>query len=113
MLDKKKLTRRAGRSEDIDPMSFVSNLSDAMLILAVGIMVALVAAWNVDITAVYEENNSVNPDNMVEITDELEDLYTTTDKTDDSLSPEDYGLQEVGKVFVDENGNFYVIEEEN
>lgn len=113
-MDKKKLTRRTGRSEDINPMSFISNLSDAMLILAVGIMVALVTAWNVDITAVYEANNTpVNPDNMVEITDELENLYTTTDKTDDNLSPEDYGLQEVGKVFVDENGNFYVIEEEN
>lgn len=114
MLCKKRLTRRTGGSEDVNPMNYVSNLSDAMLILAVGIMVALVAAWNVDITAIYEENTSpIDPDNKVEISDELENLHTSTDKTDDNMTPEDFGLQEVGKIFVDEHGNFYMIEEES
>lgn len=36
--------------ENVDPMSYLSNLSDVMLILAVGIMLALVVHWNVDIT---------------------------------------------------------------
>ena len=39
----KRLHTRGGRfdSEDVNPMNYISNLSDAMLILAVGIMLAL------------------------------------------------------------------------
>ena len=49
----KKLGRTRDRfgGEDVNPMNYLSNLSDVMLILAVGIMLALVVHWNVDITA--------------------------------------------------------------
>lgn len=43
-------TRDRFGGEDVNPMSYLSNLSDVMLILAVGIMLALVVHWNVDIT---------------------------------------------------------------
>ena len=48
----KRLHTRGGRfdSEDVNPMNYISNLSDAMLILAVGIMLALIVHWNVDIS---------------------------------------------------------------
>ena len=36
--------------ESVDPMNYVSNLSDAMLVLAVGMMLALIVHWNVDIS---------------------------------------------------------------
>ena len=50
------MSRRYGRrkkrrfdGEDVSPMSGLSNLSDAMLVLALGILVALVVHWNVNI----------------------------------------------------------------
>ena len=35
--------------EDINPMEGTSSMSDAMLVLAVGMMLAVVINWNVDI----------------------------------------------------------------
>ena len=38
-------TRERFGGEDVNPMNYLSNLSDVMLILAVGIMLALVVHW--------------------------------------------------------------------
>ena len=43
-------TRRT--AVEADPMSSVANLSDAMLVFACGLLIALVVAWNVDLGAV-------------------------------------------------------------
>ena len=45
---RKRRTRYSG-VEYVNPMSYISNLSDVMLILAVGIMLALILHWNVEI----------------------------------------------------------------
>lgn len=37
--------------EEVNPMEGVANLADVMLVLAVGMMLALVVAWNVDIAS--------------------------------------------------------------
>lgn len=37
---------------EVDPMSSIANLSDAMLVFACGLLIALVVAWNVDLSAV-------------------------------------------------------------
>lgn len=100
-------------SEDVNPMNYVSNLSDAMLVLAVGMMLALVVAWNVDISGVpsdYDEGGTQKE--PVQFTDEMDELQTTTDKSEDSMTAEDFGLTEYGKVYIDEEGNYYVIEED-
>lgn len=97
--------------EEINPMNYMSNLSDAMLVLAVGIMLALVAAWNVDITMVQAEAEFREQQNAVELSEDVDSLHTSSDKTEDSVSVEDFGLTEYGKVYVDEDGNFYVIED--
>ena len=51
------MTRLSGKSlrsrhddAPVNPMDSVSNLADAMLVLAVGIMLALIINWNVDIS---------------------------------------------------------------
>jgi len=36
-------------SEDVNPMEGIANLSDAMLVLAVGILMALIMHWNINI----------------------------------------------------------------
>ena len=59
-------TRRA--QEDVNPMESTSNLSDAMLVLAVGMMLAVVINWNVDInknvTKKIDNPKTVNSDQI-------------------------------------------------
>lgn len=43
-------TRRFEAEEDVNPMNYISNLSDVMLIFAVGIMLALITHWRLDVT---------------------------------------------------------------
>ena len=95
-------------SEDVNPMEGVANLSDAMLVLAVGIMLSLIIAWKVDISSVASAE-SVSPDGMVEIEENTEDITKSSNK--DALTPEDYGLSEAGRAYRDEDGNLYILEE--
>lgn len=41
-------------ADSSDPMSGLSNLADCMLVLACGLMVALVVHWNLDVTPRFE-----------------------------------------------------------
>ena len=105
-------------NEDVNPMNYLSNLSDAMLVLAVGMMLALVVAWNVDISTTVP--GGANYDSYVEgatMTDEVTVLEEEADASDPG-SEEDpsgvgqFGLSEYGTVYVDRDGNFYVVEEQ-
>ena len=46
-----RMLRRRAEEAPADPMHAIGNLADAMLVLAVGIMLALIINWNVDISA--------------------------------------------------------------
>lgn len=107
----KLLGRRAfSAHEDVNPMNYMSNLSDAMLVLAVGIMMALVIAWDVDIINTNPEAESSSGMTQVEeLQSEVLDLNVTDQQSDDSISVEDYGLTEYGTVYIDEDGNLYVL----
>ena len=53
-----------------NPMDGVSNMSDAMLVLAVGIMLALVINWKIDIKEVYsgqDKKEVVDTSNLQEV----------------------------------------------
>lgn len=55
--------------DGLNPMDGVSNMSDAMLVLAVGIMLALVINWKIDIKEAYktqEQKESIEEDKMQE-----------------------------------------------
>lgn len=110
-----KLLRRSTFSaqEDVNPMSYMSNLSDAMLVLAVGIMMALVIAWDVDIINTTPEDQSDSQSSSMAQVEELQsevlDLNITDEKSEDSVSVEDFGLTEYGSLYIDENGNLYVL----
>ena len=55
--------------EGLSPMDNISNMSDAMLVLAVGIMLALVINWKIDINVTGEkstQNEAVEETNMEE-----------------------------------------------
>ena len=92
--------------EDVNPMEGVANLSDAMLVLAVGIMLALIIAWRLDWSAI-ADLQKVDSENMVELEQQVETLSSS--ESEDAQSPEDYGLHEAGKVYVDDEGNLYIL----
>ena len=108
-------TRERFGGEDVNPMNYLSNLSDVMLILAVGIMLALVVHWNVDITASggqaqgnSGENGSVlvDKDHAVTMTDEeLARLQEQNGVTGGGES-----LEKRGEVYYDaETGTYYIV----
>ena len=92
------------RSDDapVNPMDSISNLADAMLVLAVGIMLALIINWNVDITAPKTEQ----PAAPVPF-DESE----LTEAPDGAEVLEGGDLQEMGTVYYDaENNTYYIVQ---
>ena len=92
-------SRRA--TEDVDPMSAMSNIGDVMLVFACGLMVALVVAWNVDLA----EFTQIEP------TQELQsnDIEQITEQ----LYGEGNAFVEKGKVYQDPTtGKFYLVETE-
>ena len=46
--------RRPRGEEEVDPLSSVANIADAMLVFACGILIALIVAWNVDVNKVVQ-----------------------------------------------------------
>lgn len=101
--------RRQSRVEDpeVNPLEFVANLADAMLILAVGIMLALVINWNVDLgTADAAVSSSVDTKDAVSFE---QDDVSMVDQDAESVSGGD--LHELGTVYYDKaTGKYYIIE---
>ena len=106
----KRRRRRGDRfsEESVDPMNYVSNLSDAMLVLAVGMMLALIVHWNVDISTGGRSSENVGEtvaaegqggqsaidrDDALSFTpEELEQMDSTEGETDE-------GMEKLGEVF--------------
>ena len=79
-------------------MNYLSNLADAMLVLAVGIMVALVLHWNVELT----------PSQMQE--ESGFDSFTQEDLTGQEELPD--SAEPAGEVYYDEEtGSYYFVRE--
>lgn len=89
-----RLTRQFHHEEDVNPMEGTSNLADAMLVLAVGIMLALIMNWNVDLTDVVDMEE-LDADSLSE--EEVE------------VVEQDQALQEKGVVYQDpDTGKYYI-----
>ena len=100
--ERKKLRRakRSGRAENIDPMNYVSNLADVMLILAVGIMLALVLHWNVPVGNQADDGSDAEQDAIT---------FSQDDLNDEQEIPDD--LTQVGDVYYDaESGTYYIVQ---
>lgn len=85
----------AGDDEPLDPLSSLPNLVDCMLVVAVGLLVALVAHYGVDLS------NQGEPSSADEV-----QIYT------DAKSPDGEDLYEdLGKVYRDKStGQMYIVE---
>lgn len=106
--DKRRL--RTDTEPEVNPMEGVGNLVDVMLVLAVGIMIALVAAWNVDLYAT-TPSTSAAAQEKAELEEDYETLERSEADSEDSGTLEDYGLTEYGTLYQDEDGNLWIIGE--
>ena len=101
-----RLSRSAARSDETaNPMDGVANLADVMIVLAVGIMLALIINWNVDVgaTAYLDET----PETESALLVEESSMERVTDITEDVKSDE---MEKLGSVYFDEStGKYYVI----
>ena len=113
----KQLHTRGGRfdNEDVNPMNYISNLSDAMLILAVGIMLALIVHWNVDISTsggtmsdsgtTYAADGSDKDSAAAMTQDELDKL-----QQDASTGQDSEGMKKAGELYYDaDTGTYYIV----
>ena len=90
--------RLQGWDEDPKPMDGVANLSDAMLVFACGLMIAIAVNWNVDLKV---QKVDVEPEQMVDDS-EINDIIS--DISDDNT------YQEMGTVYKDpETGEMYMV----
>ena len=92
---------RRRKLEDEDPTAGLSNLADCMLVLACGLMVALVVAWNIDIQTVTE----------VEMTDKTTEL-TDVENLEGDFETGGTKYVDVGRVYQDpDTGTYYILED--
>ena len=109
-----KLNRKSSFEEDEeDPMTGVANLVDAMLVIAVGLLVFLVISWNMqaivfnDSVTPQERQDAINAMKQVTEIDQGQHLNQTPDVSNSSGE----GYAELGKVYKDSNtGKLIMIE---
>ena len=98
--------RRSEAEAPVNPMDGLGNLADAMLVLAVGIMLALLLHWKVDISAVNAAAAPEERDEQIAI--EESELSEAEER---ELNEEE--LQRIGALYYDEeNGVFYAVMED-
>ena len=96
--------RIAGGEAMVNPMDGLGNLADAMLVLAVGIMLALLLHWKVDITAV---NAAETQPQQEQIVLDEKDLSEAEER---ELDAEE--MQRIGALYYDEeSGTYYAVME--
>ena len=109
-----KLNRKSSfEEEEEDPMTGVANLVDAMLVIAVGLLVFLVISWNMqaivfnDDVSPEQKQDAINAMKQVTEVDQGQQLNETPDVSNSSGE----GYAELGKVYKDPStGKLIMIE---
>ena len=105
-----KLNRKAAfEEEEEDPMTGVANLVDAMLVIAVGLLVFLVISWNMQAIVF---NDDVTPDQKQDAINAMKQVTEIDlNETPDVSSSSGEGYSELGKVYKDpKTGKLIMIE---
>lgn len=106
---REKNKKRFAEGEE-DPMAGTSNLVDAMLVIAVGLLIFVVISWNMQ-SVVFQDNQQQKPieQNSPDVTEVSEGqvLNETPDTSNDSGQ----GYMEMGKVYKDpSSGKLIMVE---
>ncbi len=102
------MARRRGKgrfdSEEEDPMAGTANLVDAMLVIAVGLLVFLVLAWNMQSVLF---NNDLTQEQKEQVMEAMNQEVTEVqegeilNETPDTSNQTGQGYTEMGKVYKD------------
>ena len=102
------MARRRGKgrfeSEEEDPMAGTANLVDAMLVIAVGLLVFLVLAWNMQSVLL---NENLTPEQKEQVMEAMNQEVTEVqegqvlNETPDTSNQTGQGYTEMGKVYED------------
>ena len=102
------MARRRGKgrfeSEEEDPMAGTANLVDAMLVIAVGLLVFLVLAWNMQ-SVLFNEN--LTPEQKEQVMEAMNQEVTEVqegqvlNETPDTSNQTGQGYTEMGKDYED------------
>lgn len=93
--------QRVGKAdEDVNPNEFIVNIADCMLVLLLGMVVALISYYNIDLSKVVEDP------------DEIIGVEVNMDENKDGVIDE--GYQRRGEVYYDaESGSYYYVKDES
>ena len=112
-LARHKSGKRLNKGEEEDPMAGAANLVDAMLVIAVGLLVFLVISWNMqsivfndDLTQEQRQEMMQDMQQVTEL-DQGQELNETPDLSNSSGK----GYTEMGKVYRDSSGKLIMVEE--
>ena len=104
---------RFSGEEDVNPMNSVSNLADVMLVFAVGLMLALVAYWNLDVTP--EGINDVQ--SRQESLYDIENAQTFSEEEREKMQSgakeggAQDGMEKTGEIYYDpDTQTYYIVE---
>jgi len=90
------LSREVVIEEDINPSAYIANIADCMLVLLLGVIVALIAYYNVDLTEAAPE-------------DEIVGVEVNLDQNKDGLIDDNFQEQR-GSVYYDKDtGEYYYV----
>ena len=84
--------------EDVNPNAYITNVGDCMLVLVLGLLVALIARFNINLQEIPEEKP------------EIVGIEVNMDENEDGVIDDGYAKR--GSVYYDEeSGNYYFVSE--
>lgn len=100
------------KGEEEDPMSGVANLVDAMLVIAVGLLIFLVISWNMQ-SIIFNEDTT--PQEKQETMHKMQqvtqlDQGQVLDDAPEISNSSGKGYTEMGKVYKDSSGKLIMVE---
>ena len=107
----RKQSRRRRQRVEEDPMAGTSNLVDAMLVIAVGLLVFLVISWNMQ-GVVFSDMSQEEKQNVMKQMSEVSevDQGQQLNETPDISNKSGEGYTEMGKVYQDSSGKLIMVE---
>ena len=90
------LARPKAAGEDVNPNAYITSIADCMLVLVLGLLVALIARYNVDLQQAPEDRDVIG-------------IEVNLDGDGDGVI--DDGYEKRGSVYYDkESGTYYLVE---
>ncbi len=105
--------RRLNKGEEEDPMAGAANLVDAMLVIAVGLLVFLVISWNMQSVVFNDDLTQEQRQQMMQEMQQVTELDQGQElnETPDLSNSSGQGYTEMGKVYKDSSGKMIMVQD--